>query len=41
MDLDDEYADPGHQMGVTSQGYEQLCDALAEFGTNIDVTRHE
>jgi hypothetical protein len=39
MDLDDEYADPGHEMGITGEGYDRLTETLAEFGENIDVRR--
>lgn len=38
MDLDDEYADPDHKMGVTEEGYEGISEALSGFGTNIDVS---
>lgn len=41
MDLDDAYADHGHPMGVTEEGYEGISEALAPFGTDIDVTRAE
>lgn len=39
MDIDPEYADPGHKMGVTEQGYELISAALDPLGTDIDVRR--
>jgi hypothetical protein len=39
MEIDPEYADPGHDMGVTEAGYNAICDALGGLGTNIDVMR--
>jgi hypothetical protein len=39
MDLDDDYADPEHPMGVTEEGHIGLQDALAPFGSNIEVSR--
>ena len=38
MDVDAEYADPGHKMGVTEQGYELISAALDPLGTDIDVS---
>lgn len=37
MNVDDEFADPAHPMGVTEQGFEAITGALAEFGTDIEV----
>ena len=37
MDIDDDYADPGHKMGVTTEGYDAICDALTEFGGDIEI----
>jgi hypothetical protein len=39
MDVDDEYADPDHDMGITEQGYEQIMDALSGVGEDIDIRR--
>ena len=39
MDLDDEFAEPEHPMGVTEDGHLAIQEALMEFGTNIEVTR--
>lgn len=38
LDPGDEHADPGHEMGVTAEGFTALVDALAGLGfDNIDV----
>lgn len=37
LDEDDEYADPGHEMGVTEAGYEYIVDRL--FGDDFHVVR--
>ena len=37
MDVDSEYADPGHPMGLTAAGYEAIAGVLAVFGDNIDI----
>jgi hypothetical protein len=37
MDIDPDYADPDHAMGVTEEGYETICDLLGQVGENIDV----
>ena len=37
MNVDPEYAHPGHPMGVTEEGYNAICDALAGLGENIEV----
>lgn len=37
LDLDPAYADPGHPMGITEEGYDQLNDALSALGTDIEV----
>jgi hypothetical protein len=39
MDVDDEYADSTHEMGVTSEGYEAIMHALMGIGDDIDVTK--
>jgi hypothetical protein len=39
MDIEDEYADPGHEMGVTSEGYEAIIEALIGIGDDIQVRR--
>jgi hypothetical protein len=39
MDVADEYADPGHEMGVTTEGYEEIIDALAAYGDDIDIRK--
>lgn len=41
MNVGDEYADPGHAMGVTEAGYDALNDALGDLGTDIDVRKAE
>ena len=41
MDVDPQYSDAGHAMGVTEEGYERLCAALGELGTDIGVTAGE
>lgn len=37
MNLDPEFADEGHEMGVTEAGYEQIVDMLGCIGDDIDV----
>jgi hypothetical protein len=39
MTVDPEYADEGHAMGVTEEGYNVINDALGQVGTDIDVTK--
>lgn len=39
MEVDDEYADPTHEMGVTEAGYEAIVHALMGIGDDIDVHR--
>jgi hypothetical protein len=39
MDVEDEYADPSHEMGVTEEGYEAILSALIGIGDDIDVFR--
>jgi hypothetical protein len=41
MDVDPQYADAAHAMGVTEEGYDLLCGALAELGSDIGVTKDE
>lgn len=38
MDIDPEYADAGHEMGVTEEGYDAICDRLGYLGSDISVT---
>ena len=37
MDLDPEWAEPDHPMGITEEGFLRLTDVLAKFGSDIDV----
>lgn len=37
MTIGPEYADPDHPMGVTEDGYNELCERLGAMGTDIDV----
>lgn len=38
IDLDDEFAEPGHKMGITEEGFEKLGDALMELNAGeMDV----
>jgi hypothetical protein len=39
MDLDEEYADPEHPMGITDEGHMALSEALMEFGSDITVKK--
>ena len=39
MEVDDEYADPTHEMGVTEAGYEAIVHALMGIGDDIDIKR--
>lgn len=38
--IPDEYADPGHSMGVTNKGYEEITEALMAVGAeDVDIER--
>lgn len=39
MEIDDDYADPEHWMGVTNEGFELLFRALSPYGDDIDINR--
>lgn len=39
IDLDDDYADPDHESGVTAEADEELMEALMAFGTDIQITK--
>ena len=39
IDLDDDFADPDHQMEITEEGYQLITDALGDLGSDIDVRR--
>jgi hypothetical protein len=39
MQVDDEYADPEHDMGVTEDAYLGISDVLAPFGDNVEIGR--
>lgn len=39
MEVDDDYADPDHEMGVTNEGYELLLRKLGSLGDDIEVRR--
>jgi hypothetical protein len=39
MDVDDEYADPDHAMGVTEEGHLEISEALAPYGDDIEFER--
>ena len=39
MEVDPEYADEGHAMGVTEEGYDKINEGLSEVGTDIEVSR--
>lgn len=39
LDLDPEWVDESHPMGITEAGYLRLSSVLAEFGTDVDVER--
>lgn len=39
MELDSEYTDPDHEMGVTEEGFIKITDLLERVGTDIDVSR--
>ena len=39
MEIDNVYADPGHEMGVTDDGYMRIVNALMGLGDDIDVHR--
>jgi hypothetical protein len=37
MEIDGDYADPSHKMGVTEEGFDAILEALSELGTDIEV----
>jgi hypothetical protein len=37
MEIDPDWADSTHNMGVTAEGYERIVDALNAFGDDIDI----
>lgn len=39
MDVDEEYADPDHEFGVTEEAYVDIISALSAFGDDIEVHR--
>ena len=39
MEIDPEFADPDHEMGVTEDGYREITEALEPLGTDISVAR--
>lgn len=39
LEIDDEYADESHEMGVTEEGYMTIMAALSGIGDDIDVRR--
>ena len=39
MDVDEEFADPSHEMGVTEEGYTAIVNALMGIGDDVDVHR--
>lgn len=39
IDIDDQYADPAHPMGVTDEGYTRIVDTLSWLGDDVDVER--
>lgn len=41
MDIDTEFADPGHAMGVTEAGFDAICERLCDMGTDIVVSNDE
>lgn len=41
FDIDDELADPEHEMGVTDEGYEAIIDALGELGRDFQIRKAE
>jgi hypothetical protein len=41
MELGEEWAEPDHAMGITEEGHIALQDALAEFGTDVTITKAE
>lgn len=38
-DVDDDYADPDHEMGVTNEGYEAILGGLSGILDDIDIKR--
>jgi len=41
MEIADEYADPDHDMGVSEEGYNAICEALGDLGSDVDVRRDD
>jgi hypothetical protein len=36
LDEDDEYADPGHEMGVTAECYERLVSVIPGYDVEVE-----
>lgn len=41
MDVDPEYAEDDHPMGVTEAGHDMLHDLLGTMGSDIEITKAE
>ena len=41
LELDPEYADDAHPMGVTEAGHDMIHDLLGGVGSDIEITRAE
>lgn len=39
MQVADEHADPGHEMGVTEEAFLGISDALEPYGDNVEIAR--
>jgi hypothetical protein len=39
MEVDDEYVDPDHAMGVTEEAYLGISEALGNYGQDIDIQK--
>jgi hypothetical protein len=37
MTVDPDYADADHEMGVTEDGFDAICDRLGDLGSDITV----
>lgn len=39
LDIAPEYADSDHEMGITTEAFEALLDALSAFGDDIEINK--
>ena len=39
LDVDDEIADPADDTGLTEEGHDEVFEAVAQFGSNVEIKR--